>query len=135
MRTVKAIIERGKDGAYGVYIDLENKNLSYGIIGDGATVQEAIEDFENSYQEMKTYYAELGKPFEEVAFEFTYDTPSFLNYYSDILTLSGLERLTGINAQQLRHYASGVRHPRPAQRQRIITGLHNLGRELMTVEL
>ena len=32
---VKAFIERGNDGSYGVYVDLEDNTLNYGIIGDG----------------------------------------------------------------------------------------------------
>ena len=44
MINVKALIERGKGGAYGVYIDLKENRLNYGIIGDGNTVNEAIKD-------------------------------------------------------------------------------------------
>jgi predicted RNase H-like HicB family nuclease len=66
---------------------------------------------------------------------YRFDAPALLVHYDGIFTKSALSRMTGINEKQLWHYASGVRHPRPAQRQRIITGLHSLGRELMTVEL
>ena len=37
---VKAFIERGNDGSYGVYVDLEDNTLNYGIIGDGKTIKE-----------------------------------------------------------------------------------------------
>jgi len=50
---IKAFIERGNDGSYGVYVDLEDNTLNYGIIGDGKTINEAIDDFNNSYKEMK----------------------------------------------------------------------------------
>ena len=46
-----AIIERGEDGRYSVYI--ENKNYPYGIIGTGATVKAAMADFLAGYEEMK----------------------------------------------------------------------------------
>jgi hypothetical protein len=130
MRTVKAIVEMGGDGTYGVYVDLEEKKLTYGILGDGATVQEAVADFENSCREMRAYYAEEGKPFEEVAFEFVYDMPSFLNHYSRVLTLAGLGRLTGVNERQLSHYASGHRRPRPAMVKKIEASLHSFSKEL-----
>ncbi|GHT68881.1 transcriptional regulator [Bacteroidia bacterium] len=130
---IKALIERGKDGTYGVYVDLNENKLTYGIIGDGATVQEAMDDFRNSYEEMKSYYADEGKPFEEVEFKFDYDMPSFLNYYSNVITLAGLGRLTGVNPYQLSHYATGHRRPRPAMVKKIETSLHNFSKELSHV--
>ena len=41
MNKVKAFIERGNDGRYCVYVDLNDNTLNYGVIGDGYTVQEA----------------------------------------------------------------------------------------------
>jgi len=40
MKKVKAFIERGSDGIYGIYVDLADKTLNYGIHGNGATVTE-----------------------------------------------------------------------------------------------
>jgi hypothetical protein len=45
------------------------------------------------------------------------------------------ERLTGINRKQVQHYSSGLKHPRLAQRKKIQTALHNLGTELLAVQL
>ena len=71
-----AIIEKGKDGKYGIY--LENDNLSFGVIGDGKTVTEAIDDFNNSVDEMRVYYSETGKIFpDNLEFEFKYDKAYF----------------------------------------------------------
>ncbi len=67
---IKAFIERGKDGSYGVYIDLGDTTLNYGIIGDGKSANEAIDDFYNSYKEMKELYISENKPFEEAEFDF-----------------------------------------------------------------
>ncbi|MFH6962235.1 hypothetical protein ACHRVK_07695 [Flavobacterium plurextorum] len=74
-----AFIEIGNDGTYSVYI--ENSTLNYGIHGNGKTVKEALEDFFNSYKEMKEFYSEKGKEFIEATFEFKYDVASFLEYY------------------------------------------------------
>ena len=70
MNKVKAFIERVADGTYSVYIDLEDDTLNYGIIGEGDTVEEAIEDFKLSYTDMKALYEEEGKEFQETTFEF-----------------------------------------------------------------
>ncbi|GHT66270.1 transcriptional regulator [Bacteroidia bacterium] len=133
MKTVKAIIEQGNDGTYGVYIDLNENGLNYAVIGDGKTVQEAKEDFYGCYDDMKKSFEKDKQPFEEVEFEFEYDIASFLNYYSKVITLSGLEKLTGVNQRQLSHYATGRKHPRPIMVRKIETSLHNFSRELSQV--
>lgn len=37
---VEAFIEKGSDNSFGVYIDLKNDILNYGIHGNGSTVEE-----------------------------------------------------------------------------------------------
>lgn len=100
MNTVRVFIERGKDGTYGAYMPDDN-NLSYGVIGDGATAAKAIADFKAGYEDMKSFFKEEGKPFEEVEFAFSYDLPSFLVYYADLISYKGLAKLTGVSAAQL----------------------------------
>ena len=131
---IKAFIERGKDGTCGVYVDLEEEKLSYGIIGDGDTVKEAIDDFNNSYLEMEEHYKEVNKPFQEAEFEFKYDTASFLAYYSNVLSLSGLSRLTGINQGLLSHYVNGRKKPTKRTIEKIENSIHDFGKELSQVQ-
>jgi len=132
---VMALIERGNDGSYGVYVDLEDKTLNYGIIGDGKTVKEAIDDFYNSYKEMKELYKSENKHFKEAEFEFKYDTASFLSYYSNVLSLAGLVRLTGIAQGQLSHYVTGRRKPSQKTVQKIEKSLHKFADEISQVQL
>jgi hypothetical protein len=132
---VKAFIERGNDGSFGVYVDLENNTLNYGIIGEGKTIKEAIDDFHNSYKEMKELYLSESKHFEEAEFEFKYDTASFLAYYSNVLSLAGLGRLTGINQGQLSHYVTGRRKPSQKTVQKIEKSLHDFAAEIGQVQL
>lgn len=130
MKKVKAFIERGNDGTYGVYVDLEDNSLNYGIHGDGTTAKEAIDDFEASYEEMKAFHKEEGKKFVEAEFIYHYDVASFLSYYKNIITLSGLEKLTGINQKQLNHYATGHRTPSIKTTKKIEEKLNQFGEEL-----
>jgi len=132
---VKAFIERGNDGSFGVYVDLENNTLNYGIIGEGKTIKEAVDDFHNSYKEMKELYLSESKHFEEAEFEFKYDTASFLTYYSNVLSLAGLGRLTGINQGQLSHYVTGRRKPSQKTVQKIEKSLHDFAAEIGQVQL
>ena len=73
MSKIKAFIERGNDGTYGVYVDLNDKTLNYGIHGDENTIEHAIEDFKAGYIEMKKVYQEEGMNFVEAEFDFQYD--------------------------------------------------------------
>jgi len=74
---VNVNIERGTDGSYSAFMDADN--LGFGLIGDGASVKETIDDFCNSYEEMKAYYKETGKKFTELEFVLNMMYPPFCN--------------------------------------------------------
>jgi len=133
METVKAFIERGNDGTYSVYVDLENNTLNYGIHGNGASAEEAVENFKSSYEEMKEFYYQKGKEFVEAKFNYVYDTASFLAYYSKVLSLAGLQRITGVNQSQLSHYVTGHRKPSPKTVGKIEKSLHAFAEEIRQV--
>lgn len=128
---VTAIIERGQDGRYSVYI--EQKKYPYGIIGTGASVKEAKEDFEAGYKEMKQYVESLGDRFEEAELSFKYDIPSFLQDFAFAFSLAGLERITGVNQKQLGHYISGYRKPSGKTVRKIEEGIHAFSAQLAAV--
>ena len=75
---------------------------------------------------------------EEIPEEFTeghelvyYLTGKALMHYVDqYVTRKALARETGINLQQLSHYAKGHRNPRPEMQEKIIQGIRNIGRQL-----
>ncbi len=121
--TVTAIIERGSDGRYSVYI--KEKAYPYGIIGTGGSVKEAKEDFQCGYEEMKAYVLEQGKQFVDAEFSFRYDIPSFLQEFAFAFSLAGLERITGVNQKQLGHYISGYRKPSQKTIRKIENGIHD----------
>ncbi|GAA0879241.1 helix-turn-helix transcriptional regulator [Algoriphagus jejuensis] len=132
MKSVNVKIERGEDGTYGACI--EDDSLPFGIIGDGKTVTEAKADFMNSYEEMKQYFLDTNKDFVECKFNFAFDIASFLNYYSKILSLAGLERITGVNQGQLSHYVTGHRKPGRKTVEKIERNLKEFAEELREVE-
>ena len=132
MKTITIIIEKSAD-----YYDAYAENCE-GIYGAGETADAAkadalkgLELFINSRK--KEDLPEILH--EDYNIIFKYDTQSFLNYYNKIFTNVALERLTGINRKLLHHYSSGLKKPREMQRKKIEVALHNLGKELLTVEL
>lgn len=60
--------------------------------------------------------------------------PSFLKYYSKVLSLAGLERLTGVDQGQLSHYITGHRKPSQRTKDKIEKALHDFAKELSQVE-
>lgn len=134
MKTIEAIIERAKDGFYGV------RCVSEMFTGGGNSAEEAKKDMMEQMEFYKQtaiedgfeYPAFLNEPFEVV---YKFDTESLLEYYSGILSLSGLEKITGIHQKQLWSYLHGKSKPRKAQVEKIENGLHRFGNELISLSL
>ena len=131
MRKVNAIIERAGDGTYSVYMDADD--MSYLVTGTGKTVVEAVDCFKNGYEDMKAYYAEQNKEFEEVEFEYKYDMASFLSYFTKAFSLAGLSRITGINQGQLSHYVTGHRVPSQRTKEKMQRSIRNFAEDLQQV--
>lgn len=132
MKTLKIIIEKSAD-----YFDAFAENCE-GIYGAGTTVAEA----KNNALEGLRLLVKNTDPTKlpdilngEYTIEYKMDTQSFLNYFDRIFSKPALEALTGINQKQFHHYASGLKKPRELQRKKIEKALHELGRELLAVEL
>lgn len=68
---MKAIIEQGEDGTYGIYLEDNKYNLL--IIGNGKSINEALEDFYICRDEMKAFYEKEGKVFPKIEFNFQYE--------------------------------------------------------------
>ncbi len=104
-----AIIEKGE---MGYDITLKSKEgIPFGLLGQGRTVEEAKEDFINSYEEMMELMNDEGIECPELEFEFLFDTASFLTSVSSTFTMAGLSKITGINRKQLGHYVQGTSKP------------------------
>lgn len=70
----------------------------------------------------------------DYGFEYEFvSTAALLRSIEPYASLSAISRATGINQNLLSHYANGKKKPRQAQRQRIIDGIHSIGRALMSV--
>ncbi len=51
-------------------------------------------------------------------------------YYGGLISLSGMERITGINQKQLWAYMHGRKKPRQAQKEKIMNSLHKFAHDL-----
>lgn len=66
--------------------------------------------------------------------EYNYiDVATMLRACETYASLAAISRASGINQNQLSHYATGLKRPRPEQRRRIVDGIHHIGARLMAV--
>jgi len=132
MKTV-ALIEKGKDGTFGIY----TPDINTTIIGSGETVAEAKDDFQNSLKEIFESYEEEGEELpdelKDIEFEYKFDIASLFNYYNWI-NVSKFAQLIGINPSLMRQYKQG-QYISEMQANKIEKGLRQIGEELISVSL
>lgn len=66
-------------------------------------------------------------------FEFYLESSALLRSCERYASIASIARASGINEWLLSHYTNGIKNPRPQQRQRIIDGIHKIGREFLSV--
>ena len=111
------------------------KDERIACIATGRSLDEIRINYERS---LKLHLQGMKEDGEEIPEEFTegyelvyYLTGKALMHYVDqYVTRKALARETGINLQQLSHYAKGHRNPRPEMQEKIIQGIRNIGRQL-----
>ena len=134
MNKTRVIIEKGKDGSFGLYTP-DTKCTT--LIGEGNTVEEAKEDFNICYQEILDYYKEENKPIPEelqnLQFEYEYDVSSMLNE-APFLNVSATAKYIGINPSLMRQYKRGQSVSK-AQMLKIQNGIREIGRKLASITL
>ena len=133
MKTI-ALIERGKDGTFGIF----TPDINHTIIGEGNTVEEAKSDFENSIKEMILSYTETGREvpdeLKDIQFVYKYDIASMFNYYNWI-NVTRFAKQAGINPSLMRQYKTGKTYISENQVSKIESSLHRLGNELAAIKL
>ena len=132
MKQIHVILELGKDG-YGVWFE----ELPY-VFGFGETVEAAKLDAKAALEGYVVALSRCNQPIpkilrEEYELIYQFDVEALLKYIDGTVTKTALAKASGINATQLSHYSSGLKKPRKEQRDKIIAGLHKLGRDLLSV--
>ena len=130
---VNIIIERASDGSYSSFMDYDG--FDFGLTSAGDSVEEVKCNLYEAYNSMKELYKDENRKFHDLEFNFIYDVASFLEYYSKVLTLAGLERITGVNQGLLSHYINGRKKPRKETVEKIEKSLHKFGDELSRVNI
>ena len=132
MKQIHVILELGKDG-YGVWFE----DLPH-VFGFGETAEAAKADAKSALDGYIVALDKCNQPIPEILqgeyeLVFQYDVEALLKNIDGAVTKTALAKAAGINPTQLSHYSSGLKKPRKKQREKIITGLHKIGRELLAV--
>ena len=130
MEKIIMIVEKSKD-----FFDAYSDNCD-GIYASGENMEAVKSDALEAIRLIKKNLPEDRWPEQikgEFEIEWKFDVPSFLEYYGDYLSLSGMERMTGINQKQLSNYLHRRAVPRQKQAARIMRGLHRFAREILSI--
>lgn len=99
------------------------------IMVTNKTFDGVIKEFENAFE----FHIEDNDSIENYNLNYQLQTSALLRKLDGFVTRSALSRVTGINEQQLSHYMTGRKNPRPKQREKIVDGIHKIGKELINV--
>ena len=99
-----------------VYAAIPQHDYKVGFFGTGHTVEEAMADLQHSYEEAKVECPELP----EFEYNLKCDLRTFLKLNEGVVSLSGMQKITGINQRQLGHYLNGYRKPKKETTQRFM---------------
>ena len=69
----------------------------------------------------------------EYELEWEMELAAMIRHCEEYTSMTAIARAAGMDLRQLSHYANGVKRPRPQQRQRVIDGIHRIGRSLLMV--
>lgn len=118
----------------------ENYNGGIGDSSIGAIIvtAESLEDFKKEFEDAFEFHIEGmkedGDNIPEYILSGNYriiydlEATALLKEAEKFTTLAAISRASGINQKQLSHYATGTKQPRPSSRERIIQGIHAIGR-------
>ena len=113
-------------------------NEDIACVSTGRTLDELKRNMEEALRWHIDSMREDGEPvpaeFEgEWELEWNLSVRALLHYTERLVPKAAIAKATGINQQQLTHYASGYRVPRPAMRAKIIDGIHQIANQLAAI--
>lgn len=114
----------------------ENEDIA--CISTGRTIEELKKNMDEALHfHIEGMLADGIEIPEEFLGEWEYDwhltTRAVLHFAEKLISKAAISKVTGINQQQLTHYASGYRIPRPAMEARIRDGIHQIGEKLLSI--
>lgn len=128
MATLTFVVEKTPEG-YSAYAE-DFDNFPVGAAGEHISeLKQKVMQALNVYQEEKK-----GSAFTEDQVIIQYDLPQFFEFYKEINAKALADRI-GMNQSLLSQYVNGQKKPSEKQVFKIISGVKELGKELVELEL
>lgn len=124
VKKIKFIIEKTATG----YSAFESK---LPVFTTGLTM---LQLQKNALEALNLYFQEENKKIKIGNIEFEFDFKQFFDYYK-VINSKHLASRIGMNESLLSQYVNGKKKPSKKQIERIVDGLHDIGKELMELTL
>lgn len=123
----------------------KNYCCGWGLDGIGAVfcTNKTLDGLKNEFEDSLKWHIEaMAEDGDDVPewlasgdyeIQYSLSTSALLRQAETFTTMAAISRATGINQKLLSHYANALKTPRPAQRQRIVDGLHRIGQQFLAV--
>jgi hypothetical protein len=97
------------------------------------TEADSFEDLkDNLLKALNFTFEDIGMKHTSDDLVFEFDLESFFDFYK-VINAKALSERIGMNQSLLAQYIKGIKKPSAAQTKRILTGVHQIGRELTEV--
>lgn len=128
-----ATVEKSESG-YGAFIEKVP-----GVAAVGSSIDEVKESLQVALQMHVEGMLEDGESLPEALQEvyelaIKMDIESFFQWMGSVIPQSGLARACKMNRSLVAQYASGLKKPSPAQLKKLEEGIHQIGRDLLSVQ-
>lgn len=124
MKKIKMTVEK-TDTGFSAYSE------EYPIFTTGHTIPELIE---HALEAVNLYFEDKGRQFSADQVKLEVDFQQFFQYYK-VLNAKFLADKIGMNPTLLSQYVQGHKKPSEKQKQRILMGIHQIGKELSEINL
>jgi predicted RNase H-like HicB family nuclease len=133
MKNIIVILEKSEDN-YSAYIPALD-----GCVATGDTLPQVKQRIEEAVEFHLDGMKEEGLDIPELFqsdYDFVYkiDVESLFDWFSGVLTKSGISKLTGMNQSLLSQYANGMKKPSSKQTKKIEEAIHSFGEELLSIQ-
>jgi len=98
------------------------------------TVGKSLEELKHNILEAVNLFLDnSGRSIDENDLKILLDMPQFFEFYK-VINVKALSERIGMNQNLLAQYIKGIKKPSPAQTNRILRGVQQIGRELASVQ-
>ena len=121
-----------------IEIIVEKTNTGYSAYSEAHGVYSTAVDtsslYSNLVDALNLYYEDLGYEVSVDNLKLNLDLQQFFQYYK-VLNANFLAQRIGMNPTLLSQYVRGKKHPSSKQTNKIIKGIHAIGKELSDINL